>query len=150
MQQTFSCPRCGSMVISGSVFCGNCGNSLSWQRQTIPPSIYQQTVNYQQQSPSFHQQQPDYSQQLQYRMNWFQRHLNWTWLIVVLPLELLRSAYLPFSHITFPLFFWILLFISYLIVEIIVTLWALRRKSRSAWWLSVPLAVLFLSNNRIE
>jgi len=53
MQQTFSCPGCGSPVPFGFRFCGNCGIALNWQTrpQVQPPPVYQQ------------QQQREWSQQ---------------------------------------------------------------------------------------
>ena len=136
MQQTFQCYQCRAANYIGTQSCWNCGTIFTPQ-QMQPPVVYQQPVNYQQphyqqQYPTFYQQQQDYAQQ-PHGMNWFQRHINWTWVIVSLSFELLRWG-LTLSNITFPIYVWILFIIIYLVSEIVVTLWALKQKSRSGWW----------------
>ena len=43
MQQTYSCPNCGSPVAFGAGFCTNCGTPLNWPtQQAQPPPAYQQ------------------------------------------------------------------------------------------------------------
>jgi len=137
MQQTFQCYRCGAQNYSGTLSCWHCGTTFTWQQQT--PPVYQQPVNYQQQSPLFHQQTTDIKQQ---EKNWFQKHLNWTWIIVMTVLMLiiyrLQSDSLPRTLIA----------LLYLPVVITITLWVLRRKSRSWLWFLFPIFCLILSNNR--
>jgi len=118
MQQTFMCPQCRNHVTYGAAYCGQCGNMLSWQT----PPVYRQPV---------------YSQQE--NLNWFQRHINWTWLLVFT----VRFVAIPFDSPIGP----IISILGY-IGMIIITAWALHRKSRSYWWILIPIAVLFLTNNR--
>jgi ribosomal protein S27AE len=117
MHQTFSCPKCGSMVIFGSAFCGRCGNALSWQQQTTT--------------------QPNYQQQNS--MNWFQRHLNWTFVLSFFSMFVLASiiglivgiANLKFNDKSLDA----IAEIACGIVLLTVGGWVLKQKGRSLWWL---------------
>ena len=151
MQQTFSCPKCGFPVVLGSVFCGNCGNSLSWQQQTTPQPIYQQPVNYQSQSPSFYQKPAN--DQPQQGMNWFQRHLNWTFVFSTFPwcvlgiMTFFISMWISIVNINNdPLV--IMLRIACFIPMLIIGGWVIKKKGRSLWWILLIgwLSPLWLGN----
>jgi hypothetical protein len=69
-------------------------------------------------------------------MGWFRRHLNLTWVMAVI---LLFSTVFFSTPIPY-LICWILM--------IITTIWALKQKGQSAWWVFIPIAVLFLRNKK--
>ncbi len=71
-------------------------------------------------------------------MNWFKKHLNWAWVIVALS----RFVAIPFDS---P--------IPYVVLHtalLALTLWALHQKGRSLLWVLMPIAVLFLHNDRSD
>ena len=74
-------------------------------------------------------------------MNWFERHLNLTWLIVLVPGYLLGIILATFVATLFinttppEKVIDAILYIAPLIVIIPVTIWVLRSKGRSLWWL---------------
>ena len=71
-------------------------------------------------------------------MVWCKKHLHWTWIMITL---------LRFSFITLdspvP-------YIIYSVAFLGVTLWVLHQKGRSLVWVLMPIAVLFLRNNRVR
>jgi hypothetical protein len=76
------------------------------------------------------------------KMNWFEKHINWTWVLVyaIISIFLLYFNVYPNG-------------ILYYVIAILlygITGWALWRKKRSGLWILIPIAVLFLSNKRIE
>lgn len=48
MQQTYSCPNCGSPVAFGARFCTSCGTTLNWptQQQMQPPPMKRRGVGH--------------------------------------------------------------------------------------------------------
>lgn len=156
MQQTIQCSRCGAQNYVGQLACWNCGQQIQYNcpncRALVNPT-YANCPYCQFQLPWQSNRLPQHDviennyQQPQYKMNSFQRHINWTWVIVALSMELLRWVF-TFGSNTFPFYAWILFIIIYLVSEIAITVWALRRKSRSWLWVFFPIAVLFLKNNR--
>jgi len=78
-------------------------------------------------------------------MNWFQRHLNWTWVIVVLVgsfviglvFGLVVGLENPYAlYTSYGALYWLSYLLS-LLLWIIISVWVLRRKNRSLWWLLV-------------
>ena len=65
MQQSYQCPKCGTPVVFGSKFCGNCGSQLNWpgQQQMQPPPGYYQYPPQQQPPYGYQQQWPPYPYQ---------------------------------------------------------------------------------------
>lgn len=67
MQQIYYCSNCGAPVVYGEQFCGNCGITLDWGTQQVPPPPPQQPpYGYQypdQQQQAWNQQQQMYNQQ---------------------------------------------------------------------------------------
>ncbi len=70
-------------------------------------------------------------------INWFKRHLNWVWGIALLARVLFIFLNSLYGYIASDIFF------------LVVTLWCLKQKGRSFWWILIPIAVLFLENKRI-
>jgi len=69
-------------------------------------------------------------------MWWFKRHLNLTWVMAVI--LLLSTVFFP-TPIPYVIC-WILM--------IVTTIWALKQKGQSAWWVFFPIIVLFLGNKK--
>jgi hypothetical protein len=67
-------------------------------------------------------------------MTWFEKHINWTWLFSVILMfgTVFFSTPIPY------VISWILF--------IVATIWALKQKHRSYWWILIPIAVIFLKN----
>jgi ABC-type dipeptide/oligopeptide/nickel transport system permease component len=123
MQQVFLCPKCGSVVIFGSAFCGRCGNALSWQQQPAIQPSYQKSINYQQQDD----------------MNWFQRHLNWTFVLgffAMFVLAFIIGIFIVVANLKIS-DSWIQAVMQILAIVVMLTIggWVLKQKGRSLWWL---------------
>jgi uncharacterized membrane protein len=92
-------------------------------------------------------------------MNWFERHLHWTWLTVyivtlVLIVLLLLTWVAPYlePNCSPGLIHYFVLLTVYVAGLVPITLWVLKRKGRSKWWLALTLLVfrltpLLLSDN---
>lgn len=77
-------------------------------------------------------------------MNWFQRHLNLTWLITWLSYPIVAMIFISVNK-EFASFFALLVYL-YMLCLFIITIWVLKNKSRSLWWLLIPYSWLLLSN----
>jgi len=80
-------------------------------------------------------------------MNWFQRHLNWTWFLAAivgsyvlgLIFGLIAGSTNPYAFYTsLGTLYWLMYSLSALLV-LIISIWVLRRKSQSLWWLLILL-----------
>jgi hypothetical protein len=78
-------------------------------------------------------------------MNWFQRHLNWTWFLVAivgsyvigLIFGLAAGSTSPYAFYTsLGTLYWLMYSLSALLV-LIISIWVLRRKNQSLWWLLI-------------
>jgi hypothetical protein len=65
MENMYYCPQCGAPVAYGAHFCSNCGTTLDWTGQPIPPPPPPQSYDYQypDEQGAWDQEQPPYGQQ---------------------------------------------------------------------------------------
>ncbi len=85
-------------------------------------------------------------------MNWFQRHLNWTWFLTVfvgsfvigLIFGLIVGLENPYAlYASYGSLYWLLYSLDVLLL-IIISVWVLRRKNQSLWWLLILFLVPFI------
>jgi uncharacterized membrane protein YeaQ/YmgE (transglycosylase-associated protein family) len=123
------CPRCGTKLEQGMEFCPKCGHKLTG-------------LSLREESPYIQR-----SQALLKERNWFEGHLNWTMVLGfagayagAFVAGLVAVSVDP--YVSYDVLYIIGLILG-LAVLVPVWGWALRRKSRSLWWLPLGLFVPF-------
>jgi uncharacterized membrane protein YeaQ/YmgE (transglycosylase-associated protein family) len=123
------CPRCGTKLEQGMDFCPKCGQKVT-------------DLGLRDESPYIQRSQPLFKER-----SWFERHLNWT--MVLGFVGAYAGAFVAglVAVLVDPYVSGDVLYIIGLIVGLSVLVpvwgWALRRKSRSLWWLPLGLFVPF-------